>query len=102
MEIVDIDMNQDDSWPGTWQNITTPRRLCQGNDAGCSSAHFYTNKIAYEHICGQAVGYQKGSTDGFLSSSSLDNVYVDGISITMESPHKHVWTYAVGQWLKLL
>jgi len=26
---------------------------------------------------------------------SIDQVYVDGISITLGSPHKHVWTYAV-------
>ena len=97
MQVIDVDMNRDESCPGTWQNITTPRRLCQGIDAGCFSAHFYTNKLTYEHICGQAVGYQKGSTDGFLRRSSLDSVYVDGISITLGSPRKHVWTYAVGQ-----
>ena len=65
MQVVDVDMNRDESCPGTWQNITTPRRLCQGNDAGCSSAHFYMNEITYEHICGQVIGYQKGSPSAF-------------------------------------
>ena len=97
MQVVDVDMNRDESCPETWQNITTPGRLCQGNDAGCFSAHFYTNEIAYEHICGQVVGYQKGSTDAFgIRTSSLDSVYVDGVSITTGSPRQHVWTYAVG------
>ena len=30
------------------------------------------------------------------SSRSLDGVYVDGISVTLASPRKHLWTYAVG------
>ena len=96
MQVVDVDMNRDENCPGTRQNITTPRRLCQGNDAGCSSAHFYMNEISYEHVCGQIVGYQKGTPDGFRSMSSLDSVYVEGVSITTGSPRKHVWTYAVG------
>ena len=28
--------------------------------------------------------------------SSIDGVYVDGISITLRSPRKHVWTYTAG------
>ena len=97
MQIVDVDMNRDESCPGTWQNITNPTRLCQGNDAGCnSSAHFYMNEISYEHVCGQIVGYQKGTPDAFRSMSSLDSVYVEGVSITTGSPRKHVWTYAAG------
>ena len=31
-----------------------------------------------------------------LSPPSLDEKYVDGISITSGNPRKHVWTYAVG------
>ena len=100
MQVVDVDMNRDESCPGTWQNITTPRRLCQGNDViGCSSAHFYMNEIPYEHICGQVVGYQKGTPSAFEhrpQRSSLDSVYVEGVSITTGSPRQHVWTYAVG------
>ena len=97
MQVADVDMNRDESCPGTWEYITTPRNLCQGNDAGCSSAHFYMNEINYEHVCGQVVAYQKGSADGFApTSSSPDGVYVEGVSITMGSPRQHVWTYAAG------
>jgi len=97
MQIVDIDMNRDENCPGTWHKITTPRRLCLGCVVGCASAHFYVKGISYEHICGQAKGYQKGTTDAYQPSShSIDGIYVDGISITLGSPRKHVWTYAVG------
>ena len=98
MQIVDVDMNRDKSCPGTWNMITTPRRLCLGSAvAGCASAHFSVKGVTYEHICGQAKGYQKGHTDAFQTRlQSTDDAYVDGISITLGSPRKHVWTYAVG------
>ena len=31
-----------------------------------------------------------------LSSNDMGYSYVDGIFITLKSPHKYVWTYAVG------
>ncbi|XP_065890626.1 uncharacterized protein [Dysidea avara] len=97
MRAVDVDMNRDDSCPGTWHKVTTPRRLCLGNDSGCSSSHYHVKGIDYQHICGQAKGYQKGSTDAYQSKmQSIDGAYVDGISITLGSPRKHVWTYAAG------
>ena len=98
MEVADVDMNRDDTCPGTWHKITSPRRLCLGYIAGCASAHFDVKGVSYEHICGQAKGYQKGNPNAFANESpSIDSVYVDGISITVGSPRKHVWTYAVGR-----
>ena len=38
---------------------------------------FSTNGVSYQHVCGRARGYQKGSTDAFR-----DSYYVDGLSIT--------------------
>ena len=97
MQVVDVDMNRDDSCPGTWRKITTPRRLCLGYEAGCASAHFYVKGVSYEHICGQAKAYQKGSMNAFEHKrQGIDDIYVDGISISLGSPRKHVWTYAVG------
>ena len=94
MQVVEVDMNRDDSCPGTWTKTTTPRRLCLGSvTAGCASAHFCTKGVSFEHICRQAKGYQKGTTDGYLASQSIDGVYVDGVSISLGSPRKHVWTY---------
>ena len=98
MQVVDVDMNRDDSCPGTWHKIITPRRLCLGSvSAGCASAYFYMKGVSYEHICGQAKAYQKGNPNSFQANNpSVDGPYVDGISITIGSPRKHVWTYAVG------
>ena len=97
MQVIDIDMNRDDSCPGKWYKVTSPRRLCLGHVATCVPAHFYVKGVSYEHICGQAKAYQKGHTDSFSApTTSIDGVYVEGISITLGSPRKHVWTYASG------
>ena len=96
LKVVDVDMNKDITCPAGWQTITVPRRLCIGSTAaGCASAHFSTRGVIFEHICGQTKSYQKGTPDAFsVSVQSIDKVYVDGISITLGSPRKHVWTYA--------
>ena len=97
MKVVDVDMNRDDSCPGEWHKITSPRRLCIGYEKGCNPAHFCMNGYSYQHICGQAKGYQKGTPDAFNSGvQSIDDVYVDGVSITLTPPRTHVWTYAAG------
>ena len=58
---------------------------------------FFVYNVGYNKIFGKLKGYQKGAVDAFRDSSySLDSSYVDGVSITLGSPHKHVCTYAVG------
>ena len=98
MQVVDVDMNRDDNCPGTWRKITNPKKLCLGlSTVGCASTSFHVKGVSYDNICGQAKAYQKGSTDAFASKiQSIDGIYVDGISITLGSPRKHVWTYAAG------
>ena len=97
MQVIDVDMNRDDTCPGTWHKITSPRRLCLGYIVGCASAHFYTKGVNFEHICGQAKGYQKGGIDAFyLKKETVEERYGDVVSITLGSPRKHVWTYAAG------
>ena len=96
MQVVDVDMNQDDTCPGGWHKIEDPRRLCIG-DKGCIPAQFCVNGYSYQHICGQAKGYQKGTPDAFHPGGrSINDIYVDGISIALTSPRTHVWTYAAG------
>ena len=97
MRIANIDTTQGDDCPSGWSNITQPRALCRGSGdaAGCYSAHFSNNKVEYNSICGKLRGYQKGSPDGF-HTGNINAAYLDGISITVGSPRKHVWSYAVG------
>ena len=96
MRVAHVDMTLDETCPGEWRTITSPARLCVGGvGAGCVSAQFSTNGISFEHICGYAKAYQKGHPDAFTpGGSGIDELYVDGLSITVGSPRQHVWTYA--------
>ena len=106
--IVKLDTSKGDSCPSGWTNITTPgnfsKVVCRsGTDSkGCHSAIFDTYDITFNKICGQVKGYQKGSMDSFGStrfdtiSKSINDHYVDGLSIILGNPRKHVWTYAIG------
>ena len=70
------------------------------SSAGCYSTIFsLDNGTSYHEIRGMVRGYQKGTTDSFDSRHGFRDInatYVDGVSITLGSSRKHVWTYVVG------
>ena len=99
MKVADI--NSESSCPNGWKNITSPVTACRApsDNAGCYSAHFSTYNIPYSRVCGMVVGYQKGTPDAFLTFSgktSINDPYLDGVSITYGSSRKHLWSYAAG------
>ena len=100
--VIQFDTSQGDPCPSGWTLITTPgsnqKRVCRSGTADrCHSTSFTNYDISFYKICGQVRGYQKGNTNAFAASSKLiDEAYVDGVSITLGSPRKHVWTYAIG------
>ena len=78
-----------------------PIRVCgRRTDRGCDSITFTTNGIQYQRACGRVRGYQFGSPDGFNAACpatcTIDDSYVDGVSVTHGSPRMHIWTYAAG------
>ena len=108
MRIADLDTSRGDGCPSGWTSITTPNDpanpetvVCRSpnDDAGCYPTVFTANGASYHKICGRVRGYQGSSTDGFggrNGAKSINNAYVDGVSVTLGSPRKHVWTYASG------
>ena len=70
----------------------------------CSNLTFASGSgRQYSKVCGQVIGYQIGSTDVFDSrQTSIDSIYVDGVSITYGRPRTHIWTYAAGVSEQLL
>ena len=109
MRIADHDTRRGDECPSGWVKITTPNQppypaipVCRSPSdtlSGCFPTTFSVNNVlSYNAICGKIKGYQKGTPSAFdeTSTYSLDNHYVEGISITLGNPRKHVWTYAVG------
>ena len=112
MRIADLDTSRGDDCPTGWSNYTTPNDdptypsidVCKtppevDKGSGCYPATFSAYGAKYTKICGKARGYQKATTDAFAlhsSTKSIDGPYVDGLSITLGNPRKHVWTYAAG------
>ena len=86
--------------PSDLRNITSPLRMCTGQTGvGCTSVYFPTLDLNFTQVCGRAGGYQYNSPDGLdavSTSKTIDNPYVDGLSITYGTPRQHLWTYAAG------
>ena len=99
MRIADLDTSRGDDCPSGWTKITTPVTACiaPSSNARCYSTNFSTFNISYSKVCGMAIGYQERSPDAFQPSiESINQPYVDGVSITYGIPRKHIWTYAIG------
>ena len=98
-------LNMNDSTqvcPSNWIEIGTPVRTCGrpiSVRGSCPGVQYSVNSLQYSKVCGRVIGYQYGSSDAFypgLSSTSPDDIYVDGVSLTHGMPRKHIWTLAVG------
>ena len=103
MQVAKLDMtNSSHQCPlGTRLRTDLPKRLCANSFtalASCSSIIFSVHGIKYREVCGKIIAYQYASTDAFIRlnySLSIDDNYVDGISLTHGSnPRKHIWTFA--------
>ena len=88
--------------PSNWKEISTLVRACRrprSTRASCPGEYFSTGSLQYSKVCGRAIGYQDGSTDMFALRNPLhtiDDPYVDGVSVTYGMPRTHIWTFAVG------
>ena len=88
-----------DSVPGCWAPMTgscTP-----GRSFRVASVSFEPVLSSYSEIRGFARGRQHGTTDAFAALEevgyrSIEEPYVDGLSITVGAPREHVWTFAAG------
>ena len=66
-------------------------RCIRSNEgAGCSNIVFPVMNISYSHICGTVQAFWFGTPDGFTGSSSttINDNYVDGISLTYGTSNK--------------
>ena len=77
-------------------------KLCSLSvENGCSGV-LVSTLVKYSKVCGQVRGYQYAVPQAFVSynadsSLTINDAYVDGVSITYgNTPRKHVWTYAGG------
>ena len=89
--------------PGSLSKISSPRASCgKSTEKSCNGFTIATSGVSYKTVCGRFRGYQIASPDAFgqyeKMGNSLDDPYVDGISITYGAPGKrqHIFTYAAG------
>ena len=73
-------------------------RFCIKNYEGCVALPPETFGITYSQVCGYARGYSFHTPDAFGlgTNEPVSGNYVDGVSITYDTPPRHVWTYAAG------
>ena len=85
--------------PSVWQEITTPFRVCgrRSTRGSCEGLTYSTGSEHYDQVCGRIIGYQSGTPDTFnRASRSIDSYYLDGVSVTYDSPRQHIWSFVGG------
>ena len=84
--------------PSAWRLVTTNGVRACGRPVSSGSScpgTFYSATSEYQRVCGRVIGYQDSTPDGF-HESSINNAYIDGVSITYGQPRNHIWSYAAG------
>ena len=102
MQVANINMTETSSkCPVGLEKVTSPKSLCRKTvESGCSSASFSTHGVPFSRVCGIIIGYQHYSPNAFYpyrtnQSRTLDDLYVDGVSITHSRVlRQHIWTLA--------
>ena len=73
------------------------RKYCRRSSSGCTSVSFDSLTQQYTEVCGMVNAYQYGHMDAFApSSTSINGIHLEGISITHKLPRRHLWSYVVG------
>ena len=93
--IASLNTTAGDDCPLPWEKNSHNNVSFCSTDINCHSVNYSTNGLSYQKVCGRASAYQKASPDGF-PGGTIDDTYIDGISITHGYPCQHIWTYAVG------
>ena len=92
--------------PSAWgEYVSDGIRACirpNSPEGSCSGIVYPLNNRPYSKVCGRVIGYQFGSPDAFSRGAgsrvqfTINQPYVDGVSITHGSPRNHIWSYAAG------
>ena len=69
------------------------KRACGRDSIGCHSINI-PSIGSYSEVCGRVHAYQFQHLDGITGHpTDIDQIYVDGVSITRGSPRQHIWTF---------
>ena len=105
MRVANLDMTQPNQQcpPGFRTFTASGKRLCgRPGPPGCVSVNFSTNNFSYNRVSGRVIAYQDKSPDAQCAYvglhtdrriHTLEEVYIDGVSITHGSPRQHIWSF---------
>ena len=89
------------SCPPAWQLYRAPQRAC-GGGAGprCAGVSYdHTTGAPYSQVCGRVIAFPQSTVQAFRGGQrTIDNYYVDGVSVTHGMPRQHIWTFAAGRY----
>ena len=94
---VDMTVASNTCPPELSYTVASNVRICERSQSGCVSISFPTHGVNYAKVCGRVRGYHFSTGEAFQRGvSSIEDSYVDGLSVMHGSPRKHIWTFAVG------
>ena len=89
--------------PSGWRLTNHSKRACGKNTStDCDSVTFPVSGGDYARVCGRIIGSQFWDPGAFGEYHSgyvttIDGLYVTGVSLTHGSPRQHIWTFAAGR-----
>jgi len=96
------DVHDGENCPSPWKSFTIPGtiiKVCRSDSSGANSAT-YSITEPFQHFCGRLIGYQKGTPDAFdavwVGGKHIDELYLDGVSITYGEQRKHLFSLGMG------
>ena len=99
VRVAHLDMSDpSESCPTPWQLYTAPQRACgAGGGPRCGGVTYSSNGAQYSQVCGRIFAFPRSTVQAFRGGQySIDEYYVDGVSVTHGSPRQHIWTFAAG------
>ena len=101
MRIANLNMKEGGSCPSGFSLYSKGEvRACGrpvNKSGSCVGTIFSSSDIKYSQVCGKVIGYQVGHPDGANSNNNdINTYYVDGVSLTLGSPRKQIWTLMSG------
>jgi hypothetical protein len=101
MKAIDFDMRRpDEHCPKGFKFIHQQgQRVCAKSvNRGCQSVSFPLHDMPYKRLCGRAGAFQVGTNNAFhrfnCDHCTINDPYVDGISLTYDYPRQHIWSLA--------
>ena len=89
--------NSSQQCPSAWREYNSSGiRACARPTSRDCPGKIYNVNHQYSRVCGRVIGYQIGSPNAFDGPDTVDNAYLDGVSITRGLPRVHIWSYVAG------